>query len=137
MDSPTVPWEEKLLTPKRLGRAVAERLGVPESILAWPKRSFGIPASRWTGPGGVIEPILKVVAPVVDVELLRQFQGPHEKLSMIYWCWINFAIWKRLLINGESSETLHAELDEILHEASSVRLRMPRCLVTPITAGLS
>jgi len=114
-------WEEKLPNwpPKRLARAVAERLGVPLSILERPKRSFGIPAARWAGPGGVIEPILKVVAPVVDVELLRQFQGPDEKLSMILWCWINYAIWKRVVINGESSETLHAELDEILHEAMS------------------
>jgi len=104
-------WEEKLSEQKRLGRAAAERLGVPQSILARPKLSFGIPSGRWAGPRGVIEPILKVVSPVVDVELLRQFQGSDEKKAMIYWCWINYAIWKRLLINGESSQTLHAELD--------------------------
>lgn len=114
-------WEEKLPNwpPKRLGRAVAEQLGVPQSILARPKRSFGISASRWAGPGGVIEPVLKLVAPIVDIELLRKFQGPDEKTSMILWCWINYGIWRRLVINGESSETLHAELDEILQGAYS------------------
>lgn len=105
-------WEEKLSEQKRLGRAVAARLGVPPSILARPKLSFGIPSSRWAGPGGVMEPILNIMAPVVDLGLIRQLQGADEKKAMIYWCWINYAIWKRLLINGESSEALHAELDE-------------------------
>jgi len=111
-------WEDKLSEPKRLGRAAAARLGVPQSILARPKLTFGIRSARWAGPGGVIEPILKVVAPVTDVELLRQFQGSDEKKAMIYWCWINYAIWKRLLINGESNEALHAELDEAIQGAT-------------------
>jgi asparagine synthetase B (glutamine-hydrolysing) len=110
-------WKDKLLEQKRLGRAVAERLGVPQSILARPKLSFGVPSARWAGPRGVIESLLKVVAPVVDVEMLRQFQGADEKKAMIYWSWINYAIWKRLLINGESSQTLHAELEEAIHAA--------------------
>lgn len=105
-------WEEKLSEQKRLGRAVAARLGVPPSILARPKLSFGIPSSRWAGPGSVMEPILNIMAPVVDLGLIRQLQGADEKKAMIYWCWINYAIWKRLLINGESREALHAELDE-------------------------
>ncbi len=112
-------WGEKLSEQKRLGRAVAARLGVPQSILSRPKLSFGIPSARWAGPGGVIEPILKVASSVVDVDLLRPFQGSDEKKAMIYWCWINYAIWKRLLINGESSKVLHAELDEAIQGAVS------------------
>jgi len=57
------------------------------------------------------------VAPVVDVDLLRQFQGSDEKKAMIFWCWINYAIWKRLLINGESIGALHAELDDAMEDA--------------------
>lgn len=113
-------WAEKLSEQKRLGRAVAKRLGVPQSILARPKLSFGIPSARWAGPGGVIEPVLKIVAPVVDVELLRQFQGADEKKAMIYWGWMNYAIWKRLLINGEPGETLHAELDEAINATTGL-----------------
>lgn len=113
------PWEEKLAQQKRLGRLVAERIGVPHSILARPKLSFGLPSARWAAPGGVIEPILKIVASEVDVELLRQFQGSDDKKAMIYWGWINYAIWKRLMINGESSEALHAELTKVMEGAMS------------------
>lgn len=67
--------------------------------------------------GGVIEPILKVVAPEVDVELLRQFQGSDEKKAVFYWNWINYGLWRRLLINGESNQTLHTELDESIYSA--------------------
>lgn len=59
-----------------------------------------------------MEPVLNLVAPVVDLGLVRSLQGADEKKAMLYWGWINYAIWKRLLINGEPREALHAELDE-------------------------
>lgn len=139
------PWDEKLTEPKRLGREVARRLGtlvgaasknpsgeqkrlgrsvarqlgVPQSILARPKLSFGVPAARWAGREGVIEPILKVAAPVVDIEFIRTFQTSDEQTAMIFWGWVNYAIWKRLVINGEDREVLHAELDAAIRDATS------------------
>jgi asparagine synthetase B (glutamine-hydrolysing) len=109
-----VPWEEKLAIPKQLMRTLCERLNIPKFIISRMKINFGIPSKYWAGPGGLAEPLLDVVAPVVDVELVRRFQGDDEKRAMIYWNWLNYGLWKRMIVNDEPRERLSAELEEAI-----------------------
>jgi asparagine synthase (glutamine-hydrolysing) len=103
-------WDQKLLEPKRLIRAVGRQIGVPQFILDRPKRGFGIGAARWALPGGVIEPLLTLATPVFDLDLLRRFQTPDERQAHTLWSLVNYAVWKRLLIDGESASALKEEL---------------------------
>lgn len=109
-----VSWEDKLSEPKRLMRALGVRVGVPDFILSRPKLGFGVRSALWAARGGAAEPLLDVAAPVVDVELLRRFQGTDEKRAMILWNWLNYAIWKRLIVDDEPRDRLMAELDEAI-----------------------
>jgi len=109
-----VPWEEKLTRPKQLMFSLGKRLQVPEFILSRPKIGFGVKSAYWSGPGGLAEPLLDVAAPVVDVELVRRFQGDDEKRAMIYWNWLNYGLWKRMIVNDEPRERLSAELEEAI-----------------------
>ena len=104
------PWEEKMSQHKRLIRRAGQMAGVPDSVLFRPKRTFGISARRWAGPGGVLESLYRVAAPVVEMDVLRQFLGANERRAMTGWTLVNYAIWKRIVINGESAESVRAEL---------------------------
>lgn len=110
----SVRWEDKLTEPKLLLRQAGRRLGVPSSILDRPKLGFGIQSSRWSRPGGLMEPMLELVSSTVNVELVKAFQGDSEASAMIYWNWINLGLWKRLVLNGECIDDIHTELREIL-----------------------
>jgi asparagine synthetase B (glutamine-hydrolysing) len=103
-------WEEKMAQHKLLLRRAGQLAGVPDSILFRPKRTFGIGARRWAGPGGVLESLFKVALPVFDREVLTYFLGSDERRAMTGWTLVNYAIWKRLVIDGEPSERLRAEL---------------------------
>jgi hypothetical protein len=105
------PWEEKMSEHKRLIRRAGQMAGVPDYILFRPKRSFGISAGHWAGPGGMLESLYRVTSPVFEPDLLRRFLGDDERRAMTGWTLVNYAIWKRILINGESPEDLRAELN--------------------------
>ncbi len=112
----SISWEEKLTEPKRLMFHLGSKLGVPEFILNRPKLGFGVRSSLWANKGGLSEPLLKLIEPVVDIELVRTFQGSDERRAMIYWNWINYGIWKRLFILQESPQDLKAELNEAIQQ---------------------
>lgn len=115
-----VSWEQKLVEPKYLLRQVGRNIGVPDSILDRPKLGFGIRSERWSKPGGLMEPLLAVIAPEIDTEMVRRFQGSNEPSAMMYWNWLNLGIWNRLIINGEEPDSLHNELSQAieLHDFS-------------------
>lgn len=106
------PWEEKMSQHKRLIRRAGQMAGVPDSVLFRPKRTFGISAKRWAAPGSVLESLFRVAAPVVEMDVLRQFLGADERRAMTGWTLVNYAIWKRIVINGESAESVRAELPD-------------------------
>ncbi len=100
------PWEEKMSQHKRLIRRAGQMAGVPDSVLFRPKRTFGISAKRWAAPGGVLESLFRVAAPVVEMDVLRRFLGADERRAMTGWTLVNYAIWKRIVIDGEPAEKL-------------------------------
>ncbi|MBI4589014.1 MAG: hypothetical protein HY725_09260 [Candidatus Rokubacteria bacterium] len=106
-----VPWSVKLSAPKALAQGVARCLQIPDFIVSRPKSSFGVRASRWANPGGPFEPLVPLVAPAVPESLIREVQSPREDLARIYWNLLNYAIWRRLVVDGEPLDSLHAELD--------------------------
>lgn len=110
----SVSWDDKLMEPKHLLREAGRRMGVPDTILDRPKLGFGIPSRRWSRPGGLMEPMLKLIDSKVDLELVKEFQSDREASAMVYWNWVNLGIWQRLVIDGENVEHLHAELDEAI-----------------------
>lgn len=104
------PWEEKMSQHKLLLRRAGQMVGVPDSVLFRPKRTFGVSAQRWASPGGVLESLYRVASPVFDPDLLWRFLGTDERRAMTGWTLVNYAIWKRLLIDGEAADDLRAEL---------------------------
>ena len=113
-------WDDKLDRPKQLIRTVGRRIGVPEFILSRPKRGFGIRADRWALKGGILEPLIAIAAPVVGLDILQRFQSADEVKAMTCWTLVNYAIWKRLIVQGESADSLRAELRTALaHGAAS------------------
>ncbi len=108
----SIPWETKQVGPKPVIRALARAIGLPESIVARPKASFDVKPERWAVPGGVFEPLVAVAAPAFDEQALRSLQSPYVFKAQMLWTAINLAIWRRLHVQGESAERLHAELDQ-------------------------
>ncbi|MBN2885125.1 MAG: asparagine synthase [Chromatiaceae bacterium] len=104
-------WNTKLERPKYVLRKIAERIGVPDSIVNRPKASFGISASRWGGRNGIFQPLLPLIEGAVEADLVRSLDGTEGEDAMLLWNVLNYALWKRLCIGGES-------LDDVLLECS-------------------
>ncbi|MEW6535979.1 MAG: asparagine synthase C-terminal domain-containing protein [Candidatus Auribacterota bacterium] len=107
----SVPWKIKLQPPQNcIRKEIARRCGVPEFIINRRKSGFGVAPKRWAQKGGTFEPFVALSSKVVDKDTIRSVQSTSPKLSMIYWNMLNYAIWKRLVINNESVEALKDEL---------------------------
>lgn len=111
----SIPWEAKLKSAKNIVRSVGRRLGVPESVLARPKQSFGIVTNRWAERDGPLEPLIALAAKVVDIKQLRMLQGTAPTTSMTLWNLLNYAVLVRLFVRGESKQSL---LDELAQQGS-------------------
>ncbi|MBI2524429.1 MAG: hypothetical protein HYV93_00440 [Candidatus Rokubacteria bacterium] len=113
-----IPWERKLASPKHLARLMSRQAGVPEFILDRPKSGFGIHARRWAMRGGPLEPLVPLAVKVVPESLIRAVQRPPDTTSRIYWNLLNYALWKRLVVDGEPLETLRGELADSVGSCS-------------------
>ena len=109
-----VPWSEKLRVPKALAQGVARRVGIPDFILSRPKSGMGILPNRWAERGGVFEPLVPLAARRVPEAAIREVQRPVEARARVYWNLLNYGIWRRLVVDGESLDDLHRELDASL-----------------------
>jgi asparagine synthetase B (glutamine-hydrolysing) len=119
----SIPWETKLKSEKHVIRGVGRKLGVPELILNRPKQSFGIMSDRWAVKDGPLEPLISVAAKVVDIKQLRSLQGAEPRKAMTLWSLLNYAVLKRLLVMGESKESL---IDEVVNNCGRQNGRRPR-----------
>lgn len=108
----TLSWDEKLAPPEnRLRRSIATIAGVPQAILDRPKSGFGVRRADWATSGGPLQPLVQLATQQVDPEWFSGIQSTDRKKAMTCWNLINYGIWKRLVIAGESSEKLLHELD--------------------------
>lgn len=106
-------WNVKMCEPKHILRNVARRLSISEQIVSRPKNSFGIDVNRWAARGSIFEPLVSLAAKVFDQKEIRFLQNPAEySKAVTFWNVLNYAIWKRLCIGGESVSALQGELEE-------------------------
>ncbi len=118
----SIPWPRRVLPEtKQQLRTAARRLGVPDMVLTRPKACFGIEPDRWAGPGGPLEPLVRLAAPIVGADTIRGVQLPDQRLSRIFWNLLIYAIWYRLFIKGETSVALIAELHDGIRERGTER----------------
>jgi asparagine synthetase B (glutamine-hydrolysing) len=108
----SIPWEAKLAEPKAILRDVARTLGVPEFIVSRPKANFNIRGPGWALPDGVFEPLIPIAAKVLGERELRAMQAADSTRALTFWTMVNYAVWKRLFIDGEPLGALLEELDE-------------------------
>ena len=104
-------WNEKLAPPEnRLRKAIAELSDVPSHFINRPKSGFGVQRLDWAIKGGPLDPLIAVAAEAVDIDWIKELQREDRKMAMTFWNLINYGIWKRICINGESPEDLIEEL---------------------------
>ncbi len=106
-----IPWSIKLgATENVLRKNIAQKLGVPGFILNRPKAGFGIRRDDWALEGGVFDPLARLVADVIGDNEMRPLRCRDPKKAMLFWNWVNYAVWKRLCIDGELPQDLCEEI---------------------------
>jgi asparagine synthetase B (glutamine-hydrolysing) len=108
------PWETKLAEPKGVLRDVARNIGVPEFVITRRKANFNINPERWALPGAVFEPLVPLAAKVFGGDEVRRMQRPNSRGAFTFWTMLNYAVWKRIFIDGESVPSILAELEQPL-----------------------
>jgi hypothetical protein len=108
----STPWDVKLAEPKGLLRDVARKIGVPEFIITRPKAGFVVGPSRWALRDAAFEPLVPLAAKVWGEAELRRMQSSVWNTAFTFWTMLNYAIWRRLFIDGESLDTLMGELEQ-------------------------
>ena len=106
------PWEVKLKEPKGVLRDVARKVGLPEFIITRPKANFNVDPSRWAVPGAVLEPLVPLAAKVFGRDEVRRMQRPNSRGAYTFWTMLNYAVWKRLFVDGETVASLLAEVEQ-------------------------
>ena len=106
------PWRVKLAEPKGVLRDVARRMGLPDFIITRRKANFNSDPSRWALPGGVLEPLVPLAADVFGEDEVRRMQSPRSRGAYTFWTMLNYAVWKRLFIDGQSVPALLSELSQ-------------------------
>jgi asparagine synthetase B (glutamine-hydrolysing) len=101
-----IPWPIKLKTSKNIVRRVARLLRIPESIVSRPKSSFGIHPERWARPGGVFQLLVPLAEDLFGPEEVRAVQVSAEERAWIFWNMLNYAIWRRVVVDGEPVQRL-------------------------------
>ena len=111
-------WAVKLQEPKWLIRGALRRLNVPEFIIRRPKSGFGLNRRDWALKGGILDPLVPLAAKVFPEEQIRTLQTNHRLDAATFWTLLNYAIWKRLYVDGESPDCLHEELERQMKSAA-------------------
>lgn len=109
-------WNEKLAKPKAVLRDVARRVGVPRFILDRRKSGFGVARRDWAVRDGLFQPLVEVAAVAFPKADIERHQSTEVASRFTVWNMVNFAVWKRLVIDGEPLSRLTTELDERIAE---------------------
>src|SRR5204863_5169851 len=104
--------DTKLREPKALMRGALRRLEVPEFIIERPKSSFGLNLGGWALKGGIFEALVPMAAKVLPEEDIRSLQSEEWPKASTFWAMLNYAIWKRLCVEGETLDSLQEELED-------------------------
>ena len=105
-----IPWKIRLAEPKHLVRALLRREGVPESLIARPKLSFGFPYRHWAVRGALLQPLVDMAGTMFEPELLRSFQTEQWGEAMILWNAVGLYLWRSLIVEGADPDALVEEV---------------------------
>ena len=100
------PWPVKLEAPKNIVRRMARQLGIPESIVTRPKSSFGVSPERWAHRHGIFEAFVPLVQTVFGAAEVGAMLVPDHDRAFTFWSMLNYAIWRSVVIEGETVEHL-------------------------------
>ncbi|NQV36301.1 MAG: hypothetical protein HQ515_26650 [Phycisphaeraceae bacterium] len=116
----SMPWQQKLQKPENCVRkSMAKRVGVPDFITTRRKSGFGVKRNDWAVEGSVFDPLVELSEGVLDSDLIRRMRTRVPSEAMTFWSMLNYALWKRLCIDGDSIESLQRELAEAEERVSA------------------
>jgi len=108
----SLPWSFKLSKPEnKIRKGMGRYLGIPEFILNRRKSGFGLLQKGWAQKDGALEPLVPLAGRVWPISQIREVQDSNPQNQMIFWNMINYALWKRLIIDQEPIENLKSELN--------------------------
>ena len=110
-----IQWEDKLRQPKYILRKIARNMHVPEFIITRKKSGFGANPSLWAPKGSLFEPLVGLCTGVFPEAEIRKFQSGEISQAMTYWNMLNYALWKKIVLNGESVEDLQGDVRDRMH----------------------
>ncbi len=106
-----IPWSVKLgATENVLRKGMAKKLGVPRFVVNRRKSGFGIRRDDWALEGGVFEPMAWLACDLVGAKELSALRSREPRKAMLFWNLLNYAIWKRICVQGESPQALCGEI---------------------------
>jgi asparagine synthetase B (glutamine-hydrolysing) len=114
-----IRWEDKLREPKYVLRRIARDIHVPEFIITRKKSGFGANPSLWAPKGSLFEPLVGLCTSVFPEAEIRRFQSPEMSQAMTYWGMLNYALWKRMVLDAEPVRDLQEELRDRLRYAET------------------
>ena len=100
------PWPVKLQSPKYVLRGVARLIGIPEGIVARPKSGFGVSMERWAAREGIFRALVPLAEELFGIDEVRAVQVPAHDRAWIFWGMLNYAIWRRVIVDGEPVQRL-------------------------------
>lgn len=106
-------WQTKLASPEnalRLG--IAKKCEVPDFIGRRPKSGFGIRRDDWAVQDGPLSPLASLAINEFGAEEVRSVQSTDLGLANVFWGLVNYSIWKRIMIKGDSPSDVSADLGE-------------------------
>lgn len=106
-----LPWEFKLKEPKYALREVARKIGIPKFIISRPKMGFPTRPEYWALRGKILEPFVALCKDFFSEQDFRRMQSTDTRKSTTLWLMINYALWKKIFIKGESPEELKRKLN--------------------------
>ncbi len=109
----SMPWQMKLRSPENsVRKSMALALGVPAFVVKRRKTGFGVKRDDWAVAPSLFDPLTRLAEKVVDHDMLSLLRTRNASEAMLFWNMINYALWKRLCIEGESLDSLQDELRE-------------------------
>lgn len=106
----SIPWEIKLKRPKRVLYEIARKHGISRLITDRPKSAFAAKPKKWAEKGALLESFVPLASKVINKDELRKMQSNEPSKAMTFFNMLNYSIWKRLIIQGESKEKLIEEI---------------------------
>ncbi len=108
----TIPWEFKLRKQKYILKELARYLEIPEFIITRPKSGFSLAPRYWFGDKGILNPFMSIIETIFDRDLIKHLDIYKDTEAMVLWNMLNYAVWKRLHIHGDSTDQLIGELHQ-------------------------